>query len=243
MKLSIVTLKILQYFSRLSEFIYYNVENKGFISVNNLSKDLYCYYNLNEKEKQIEEFVLYHYDEILEMMKVLDEEKIEFEFKKEKLIIKDDKTNFSYLYANKELIQSDKKLLSLPKVNLKEDINFFMKGKELFKLNKILKSMKMDDFSLIFKKEKLFIDSSNQTKTKNFKQELNKENLNINNEGDFKIKLFVSALRDLNFSMDYKINIYKKLKLLVLNGFINIKREKKIIQREIPFMCLMLGKK
>jgi len=259
MKLSPITLKILQYFSRLSEFIYFNVDNKGFISVNNESRDLYCYYNLSKKEREINEFVLYHYNEILEMMKILNEEKMVFEFDDKKLIIKDDKTIFSYLYANKELIRNDKKLLSLPeikleddkiflslpKTNIENDINFKIGGKELFKLNKILKSMKMDDFLLIFKKGEMYISSSNQTKTKNFKQKLLIENLQINKSEDFQIKMFISALRDLNFSLDYKVIVFSKMKLIALNGIVNIKKEdsKELFQKEIPLVCLLFGKK
>lgn len=242
MKLSSVTLKILQYYSRLSEFIHFNVENKGFISTANIEKSLFCYYVLGEKEKKINEFVLYHYNEVLEMMKSLNEN-VEFEFLKNELIIKDDKTTFRYRYANKELINVSKQLKKLPVIDTDSDISFKVKGKELYKINKILKSMKMENYSLIFEGSKIYISGVDRSHFKNFKTELEIEDLRIENKNDFKIDFIFSSLRDLNFGMDYRVVVYEKLKILILCGILNFKKDDELIQKEIPFICLIKGEK
>lgn len=241
MKLSILTQKILQYYSRLSEFIYFNVENKGFISLANKSKDLLCFYVLNERERGINEFVLYHYDEALEMMKTLNREELEFDFEIDKVVIKDNKTTFTFRYANKDLIKWDKTLMKLPKLK-SSTIEFFIESKYLFEINKICKSMKMDSVDFVFEDGKVYISSVNSSRIKEFKKELTIEKLLVNDKGDFTIKMFIDGIRDLNYQFNYNVKVDKSLNLLFLNAIINIEKEGKVCNREIPFQCILKGK-
>jgi hypothetical protein len=218
------------------------VENKGFISLSNKSKDLLCFYILNEREKAINEFVLYHYDEALEMMKTLNREELEFDFETDKVVIRDSKTNFKFRYANKDLIKWDKTLLKLPKLK-SSTIEFFIESKYLFEINKICKSMKMDNIDFVFKNGKVYIKSINLSKIKEFEKELIVDKLVVNNEGDFSIKMFIDGIRDLNYQFNYNVKVDKILNLLFLSAIINIEKDGKMYNKEIPFQCVLKGKK